>query len=138
MMKKQNRSKTELFRLLKFSGCSTLAWLVDFALFSLLYEYFAFYYIAAKAFSYTAGAVTSYTLNRWVTFRTQTKYISRTLCKFIAVNCISISFSLASMYLFSDLLSVGVWISYFLSILFSFSSNYLGNKFWVFRHHKTH
>ena len=26
-----------------------------------------------------------------------------------------------------------VWLGYFFSILFSFSNNYLGNRFWVFK-----
>lgn len=120
-------------RLIKFAGCSTAAWLADFAVFTVAYDVLGVHYIAAKACSYTIGAFTSYTLNRKLTFRSQKKFVSATLFKFIAVNCVSVSLSLGSMYVFSDVLGISVWISYFLSVIFSFSANYTGNRFWVFK-----
>lgn len=102
-------------------------------MFSLLYEAAGVHYTLSKFCSYTVGALISYTMNRKVTFRAETQFISKTLLKFIAVNCLSVSASLGSMAVFNSILGWGVWIGYFVSILFSFSINFLGSRFWVFR-----
>lgn len=130
---KRRINKAEIWRFIKFMACNQTAWLADLGVFTLAYEVAEVHYILAKALSYTIGALVSYFLNRKVTFKTKRKFVSGTLAKFIAVNCVSISLSLGSMYLFNDMLHLPVWVGYFLSILFSFSSNYLGNRFWVFR-----
>lgn len=125
--------KKELWRLIKFSLCNQTAWLADLGIFTLTYQVLGWYYIGAKALSYTIGAFVSYTMNRRITFRSGRRYVSGTLAKFIAVNCVSIALSLGSMYVINDCLGWPVWAGYFLSILFSFSCNFLGNRFWVFR-----
>lgn len=123
----------ELKKLIRFACCSTTAWLADFLIFTVMYQLLGVHYVLSKACSYSAGAFTSYTLNRKFTFHSNAGFVSLTLLKFAAVNCVSISLSLISMYLFSDMLAQPVWASYFLSIIFSFSTNYIGNRFWVFK-----
>ena len=125
--------KKEIIRLLKFMLCNQTAWLFDVGVFTLLYEVAGLYYILSKAISYTVGAIVSYLLNRKWTFNTNKSIISIKLPKFLAVNAVSITLSLTSMYLIGDVLGWHIWIAYFGSILFSFSSNFLGNRFWVFR-----
>lgn len=132
-MKKQRINKKEVWQFIKFTVCNQTAWLADVGIFALAYEVFGLYYIYSKALSYTVGALVSYMLNRYFTFRAQTRFLSKTLIKFIAVNCLSITLSLSSMYVFNDVCGLPVWAGYFLSILFSFSTNFLGNRFWVFK-----
>ncbi len=117
---------------MKFSLCNQAAWLADLGVFTLAYQVLGVHYIFAKAMSYTTGAIVSYTMNRAFTFRTKKRFVSGTLGKFIVVNCLSISLSLGSMYIFNDVLGLPVWAGYFLSIIFSFTTNFLGNRFWVF------
>ncbi len=125
--------KKEIVQFIKFAICNQTAWLGDLGVFTLAYEVGGLHYILAKALSYTTGAFISYLMNRKITFRAKDRFLSKKLLKFIAVNCLSISLSLGSMYVFNDLLGLPVWAGYFLSILFSFSTNFIGNKFWVFR-----
>lgn len=125
--------KQEIWKFIRFMLCNQTAWLVDVALFALGYQLIGLHYAIAKAISYTGGAVMSYTLNRKFTFHAQSRFVSGTLLRFIIVNCVSISLSIASMALFSDVWHLPVWVAYFLSIIFSFSCNFLGNRFWVFR-----
>ena len=118
---------------LKFSGCTFLAYLLDIAVFAVLYEWLGLLYILAKGISYTAGVITSYTLNRKITFGGDRKYVSSTLIQFLLLNCISLGVSLGSLYLFVDVCHFYVWIGYFLSGACSFCTNYTGNRCWVFR-----
>ena len=122
-------------QLLKFFGITQIAWLLDLAVYTVMFELFDVYYIAAKAVSYTCGAILSYLLNRKFTFYSRNS-VKRTLPRFIAVNAVSLSVSLTSMHVFGNILHINEWICYFLSILFSFSINYLGNRFWVFKEEK--
>lgn len=125
--------KKEILQFIKFALCNQAAWLGDLGVFTLAYELGGAHYILAKACSYTTGACISYLMNRKITFQTKDRFLSKNLVKFILVNCLSISLSLGSMFLFNHVLGLPVWAGYFLSILFSFSTNYIGNKFWVFR-----
>ncbi len=123
--------KAELWQFLKFMFCSQAAWLCDLAVFTILYQVSGVHEVLSKAASYTVGAVVSYLLNRKFTFiKSRGK---NTLVKFIIVNLAAQTMSLTSMYVFSSLLNMEVWLVYFISIAFSFSTNYLGNKFWAFR-----
>ena len=126
----------QILTFLKFSGCTFIAYLVDMGIFALGYEVFHWDYLAAKACSYLAGVITSYSLNRIVTFQAKSRYVSGTLLRFLGLNCVSLSVSLGSLYLFADIFHLAVWAGYFLSGVCSFTTNYLGNRFWVFRKRK--
>ena len=64
----KQKLKTEIKRFIKFFICTELAWLVDLGIFTLLFELIGLDYILCKAVSYTCGAITSYTLNKKLTF----------------------------------------------------------------------
>ena len=124
-----------LKQLVKFFGVTQIAWLLDLAVYTVLFQFSGVYYIISKAISYTCGAVLSYVLNRKFTF-TGDNPIKRTVPRFIVVNAFSLSASLFSMHVFGNALHLDEWVCYFLSIAFSFSINYLGNKLWVFKEEK--
>ena len=125
--------KTEVVRFIKFMLCSQAAWLADCGVFALMHEVIGAQYLLCKVASYTVGAFVSYTLNRRVTFRAEKRFISKTLLQFLVVNIVSIGLSLAAMSIVVKRLGWDVWLGYFFSILFSFSNNYIGNRFWVFK-----
>ena len=126
-------SREDLKQFLKFMFCSQAAWLADCGVFALAHEVFALHYILCKVLSYTTGAIVSSSLNRKITFRSCESFISNTLLKFLLVNIVSIGLSLLAMSAVVDYAGWNVWLGYFFSILFSFSNNYLGNRFWVFK-----
>ena len=126
-------TRADAIQFIKFMLCNQTAWLGDLAVFTLLYEVLSASYLLAKAVSYTVGAFISYALNRRFTFHKGAAFWSSTLFRFILVNAVSIGLSLGAMYLATDVLGMPVWVAYFLSIVFSFSNNYLGNRFGVFR-----
>lgn len=57
-----------LKQLVKFFGVTQIAWLLDLAVYTVLFQFSGVYYIISKAISYTCGAVLSYVLNRKFTF----------------------------------------------------------------------
>ena len=126
-------SRADIRQFFYFMVCSQIAWLADCGVFALTHEVFMLHYIFCKGLSYTTGAIVSYSLNRKITFAAVEKFVSKTLLKFLAVNIVSISLSLLSMSLVVDYAGWNVWLGYFFSILFSFSNNYIGNRYWVFK-----
>ena len=132
-MKRINRETIK--RLIKFFGCTQAAWWLDLCIYTLLFQVMKRDAILSKGISYTCGAILSYTLNRRFTFKDNNS-ISATLPRFIVINLLALGASLTSMHIFGNLLGLHMWICYFLSIVFSFSVNYLGNRFWVFKGEK--
>lgn len=127
--------KKNVIQLLKFFLCTQAAWLLDLGVYTLMFEVLKLNYILSKAISYSLGAALSYTLNRSVTFLRRGS-VKSTLPKFITVNICALLTSLSSMYVMGDILGLDEWICYFLSVIFSFSVNYFGNKLWVFKEEK--
>ncbi|MGI6664075.1 MAG: GtrA family protein [Christensenellaceae bacterium] len=128
------RKKT-IRQLIKFILCSQAAWLADVAIFTLLYEVLALQYTIAKGVSYACGATVSFFLNRKFTFggaHTNKSMVVR----FIVTNICAQVMSMIAISVFRDMVGFTVWESYLVSVIFSFGTNYLGNRFWVFRDEK--
>ena len=131
-MKKLN---VTIIQLIKFFGCTQAAWWLDLCIYTVLFQFIGLDAILSKAISYTCGAILSFTLNRRFTFKGNNS-VAATLPRFIVINLLALGASLGSMHIFGNVLGVNMWICYFLSIVFSFSVNYLGNRFWVFKEDK--
>ncbi len=123
--------KKILIQAIKFFLCTQVAWWLDVAVFSLMFEVIGLDEIVAKAISYSCGAILSYILNRKITFKNKKKVVI-TLPRFVIINLLALSASLGSMAIMSKALGFHEWLAYLLSVVFSFSVNYCGNRFWVF------
>lgn len=123
--------KKTFIQTIKFFLCTQAAWWLDLSVFSLMFEVLKLDELLSKSISYTCGAIISYTLNRRFTFKNSNK-LYLTLPKFIVINLLAMSASLGSIAVMSKVLHLDEWLAYFLSIVFSFSVNYFGNRFWVF------
>ena len=126
------KRQEEIKQFIKFSLCSMSAWLTDFALFTLLYQVIKVNYIVSKGIAYTLGATVSFLLNRRFTFG-RNLAVKDILGRFIITNICAQTMSLLSMAFFRDVVGLTVWQVYFVSFVFSFTTNYIGNRFWVFR-----
>lgn len=129
------KRQEEIKQFVKFSLCSMSAWLTDFALFTVLYQVLKLNYIVSKGIAYTLGATVSFLLNRKFTFG-KTLAVKDILGRFVVTNVCAQIMSLLSMAFFRDVAGFTVWQVYFLSFAFSFSTNYVGNRFWVFNDKK--
>lgn len=125
--------KKELWQLLKFWLCTQIAVVADAASFTVMYALAPTYYMICKALSYCVGAVVSFFTNRRFTFKTKEGTAkSGLIFKFVSVNLVSMGVSLGAMGVMSKNFGIPVWLSYILSGLFSFVTNFLGNRLWVF------
>ena len=125
--------KKELWQLLKFWLCTQIAVIADAASFALMYALAPAYYMLCKAVSYCIGAVVSFFTNRRFTFQLSEGGKRGLIWKFIVVNLVSMGVSLGAMGVMSKNFGIPVWLSYILSGLFSFVTNFLGNRLWVFQ-----
>ena len=124
--------KKELWQLLKFWLCTQIAVVADVLAFTLLYALIPAYYMLCKAFSYCVGAVVSFFANRRFTFQLTEAKKRKLIWKFVVVNLVSMGVSLGDMGVMSKNFGFPVALSYILSGLFSFATNFLGNRLWVF------
>ena len=125
--------KKELWQLLKFWLCTQIAVVADAASFTLMYALAPAYYMLCKALSYCIGAVVSFFTNCRFTFQLGEGGGRGLIWKFIVVNLVSMGVSLGAMGVMSKNSGIPVWLSYILSGLFSFVTNFLGNRLWVFQ-----
>ena len=129
--KRMKVGKKELWQLLKFWLCTQIAVVADAGSFAIMYALAPAYYMLCKALSYCIGAVVSYFTNRRFTFQT-TQSQRGIIWKFTVVNLVSMGVSLGAMGIMSSNFGIPVWLSYILSGFFSFITNFLGNRLWVF------
>ena len=85
----------------------------------------------SKAFSYSIGVVTSYTLNRNWTFRSNTQSV-HSLGLFVGVNLVSMALNAVLLFLFLDFLRLGEVFALVLVTGITFVWNFLASKYIVF------
>lgn len=114
---------------LTFILIGILLLIVDFGTYSLLYSLNVSLDVS-KGLAYILGTITSFYLNKTITFKK--KYKNKFLTKFIFLNIIS--------FIFNILINSGCFqltnhflISYTIALLASLTINFSGQKLWVFR-----
>jgi len=131
-----SKYKKTIVQFFKFNLIGIANFLVDLAVFTLMYEVLGVDSILSKAVSYSCGIVNSFFWNRKWTFKKRHKFVSVAFLKFIGVNLVSLGVSLFALYVFETLFMLNTWIAYLLSTIFSFTVNFAGNKLIVFKETK--
>ena len=113
-------------------GCSNT--LVDFAVFTILWEFFRINYLYCQVAAYIAGIINSFVLNKVWTFESKTSNIesSRQLVKFIIINLFSLTVSLLGLRLLSGEMHLNVYFAKVAVTVITLAINYSGYKWWVF------
>ncbi|MBT3318526.1 MAG: GtrA family protein [Clostridia bacterium] len=128
----------------KFIVVGAINFLVDFGIFKLLTVVFGMLVAPANVISYTSGVVNSFLLNRYWTFKIKHKFVSVHFVKFVFVNLVSLGVNtlavwvLVELYRFSDgFFGVQNLYAKLIATVFSFTVNFAGNKFLVFKDDKS-
>ena len=121
-----NRNVQELLKAGRFAIVGVANTLVDFTVFTLLAQAAGVNVYLSQVLGYSAGILNSYTFNRSWTFRTEERFFSSTLARFLALNLSMLLFSTGILYLAkipAKITATGV----------TMVVNFLVSRFWVFR-----
>jgi len=118
--------------MLKFGITGVSNTVVDFCIFTLLYQILLIDKYTAQVIGYSAGILNSYIVNRSWTFKSKQGFLSLQLVKFVAVNLCMLGLSLMFIWLFSDVLGLGTMISKLFATAIIMVVNFVISKLWVF------
>ena len=131
MKKLISNNVTGIFQFVFFSLIGVLNTLIHYTIFLLLFRVFEINYLVASGVGYFVGMVNSYFLNRRWTFISSNN-IHPEFTKFILVNVISMSTNLIVLKFSVTTMGLIPEVGQIISIIFSISVNFFGNKFWTF------
>lgn len=107
-MSKSDNSKKNILQFLKFLLIGASNTLIDLIVTFVLNAVFGVYYLA-KIIGYACGITNSYIWNSRWTFREERRRDRREIILFVAVNLVTLGFSLLLSWLFRDSLHLDVW-----------------------------
>lgn len=123
-------SKDEIRNFLKFCCVGAANCLVDFCVYLGLSYLMPIY--AARTLAWAVACLFSYQVNKSWTFKAQDKGFWP-LLRFAVVNLCSLGLGLVLLYVFISLGS-GKILAFFLCLPFTTLANFLGYRFWSFKH----
>lgn len=123
-----------LKQFIKFSLVGLLNTAIHYGVFYVTYTYMGIYHLLASTIGFCLAVTNSYIVNRFWTFKTRGSKKRREFPKFITVNLLTLSINLGSMALLVERLAMDPRVAQLASIGLTLSINFLGNKFWTFRH----
>jgi putative flippase GtrA len=132
--------KDKLVRqILLFGVSGILATGSDYLLYSLLIRYYLGHYIIAKSCSFLLGTLIAFVFNKYVTFGVKQKSFQETV-RFVILYTVSLVGNVAinkmalMLLLPLDSFKYSIWLAFLMATAFSMVLNFLGQKFWVFKH----
>ena len=121
----------EFKKLVKFGVVGVLNTAVDYAVFTLAGLLSPNIYLAQSA-GYCCGVLNSYCWNRRWTFRSEGRFLSAELVKFIIVNLATYLASLGALWLLADYLGINKYLAKLLLIGVTLVINFALSRLWVF------
>jgi putative flippase GtrA len=128
-----NRNVQELLKAGRFAIVGVANTLVDFTVFTLLAQAAGVNVYLSQVLGYSAGILNSYTFNRSWTFRTEERFFSSTLARFLALNLSMLLFSTGILYLAINLGGLPKIPAKITATGVTMVVNFLVSRFWVFR-----
>ncbi len=128
---KSKLTSAEFTKLIKFAITGVMNTAVDYIVFTILI-YFGLSTSIAQVFSYSAGIVNSYTINRSWTFKSEERYISRQLLKFLAVNIVIMLVSVGVIYIFETIIGLPVMLAKLCTVGVTVVLGFILNRLLVF------
>ena len=123
-----------LTQFIKFSLVGLLNTAIHYGIFYVTYEYMGLYHLLASTIGFCFAVTNSYLINKHWTFKTRGANVHHEFAKFIIVNLVTLSINLGSMAILVEQCGMDPRIAQLASIGLTLSINFLGNKFWTFRH----
>ena len=124
-----------IFQMIKFASVGLINTGVDLGIYFLLTSYVSFFgefLFLSKAFSYSMGVITSYTLNQRWTFKSIGSS-RRQFLSFVVVNLFSVVLNAGLLTIFVKVLRFNEVVAIFCVTSITFAWNFLASKFLVFQ-----
>ena len=123
----------ELVRLILFTLIGGVNTAVDYGVFFILHTLLSVGSLIAQVISFSSGVICSYFLNRRFTFKAQNKMSTSEVVKFIILNLIAMGSSVLVVWICETYFGMSPYIAKLISMLVSFTINYIGNRFFIFK-----
>jgi dolichol-phosphate mannosyltransferase len=126
------RARHNWEQLLKFSLVGASGFVINLAVFTLLWKHLHYHYLAAATGSFLVAATSNYALNRMWTFRSRRGHVGIQGARFLVVATAAWLTNLAFLRAFVAL-TLPTRLSQAIAIILVTPVNFLGNKLWSFR-----
>lgn len=127
-----DKMKKEITMLITYNLIGLMNTAIDFCLFFVFTKLFYIPITIAQIFSYSAGMINSYFMNRKHTFKSNKSVNLIEFISFLGINIISLTISTIVLNQMVVLVN-NLFISKTIATLFSLAINYLGQRFITFR-----
>lgn len=125
--------KQDLIKAIKFALVGVMNTLVDMAVFFVLTYFFKISPYTAQLFSYSAGTLNSYVVNRKFTFKTTQKFFSKQMTLFVMVNLIVLALTTSVIWFVCEILLLPIFFGKIFSVFAGLAVNFLLNRLLVFK-----
>lgn len=129
---KEMLKNKEFIKLIKFCITGGINTIVDFVVYSVL-VFIGLAPTISQGISFLAGTLNSYIINRSWTFKTDGKFISPQLVKFILLNLFTMIISVICVYIFHDKLLINKYLVKIIILPITTLINFIGSNLWVFK-----
>jgi dolichol-phosphate mannosyltransferase len=119
-------------QLAKFCVVGASGYLVNLAVYVVLFKWVGLHYLAAAAGSFLVAVANNYTLNRVWTFKEHQGSVAYQGPRFLVVSTCALGANLAVLYLLVEA-GVGAILAQAIAIVLVTPLNFIGNKLWSFR-----
>jgi len=124
---------TEAIKAGKFAIVGVANTLLDMGVFWLLSVLLGINPYISQVISYSCGMLNSYIFNRSWTFRSQAKFFSPALLRFIILNLIMLGISTGLLFVLLDVLAVPKMIAKVGASIIPLVISFVVNRLWVFK-----
>ncbi|HPL95294.1 MAG TPA: GtrA family protein [bacterium] len=117
----------------KFCVVGTTGAIIDIGGLWLLVEFVGLYYLVGATISFVAAVINNYFLNKYWTFKDQSKISLAQFFSFSIISVIGLGINLLTMYIFVECVNLNYLISKAIASLIVLSWNFLMNKYITFK-----
>lgn len=128
-----DKKLSEALKAGKFAIVGVANTLIDMGVYALLAQLMGVNPYFAQVISYSCGMLNSYVFNRSWTFRSQARFFSPALARFVILNLVMLGVSTGLLYLFLDQLGLHKMIAKVLATGFTLCLSFVVNRLWVFK-----
>ncbi|MBC8585065.1 GtrA family protein [Youxingia wuxianensis] len=132
MFRLGNLSEDEVKRIMKFGITGVANTLIDIGVYSLLALVLEANVFFSQCCGFLAGMLNSYLVNRSWTFKSNHRFFSLQLVKFVITNLIVLALSLLLLKIFIDFFLWGKFLAKLAATAITLVVNFLINRLWVF------
>lgn len=123
---------TELVKAAKFAVVGVANTLIDYGVFALLAQLLGVNVYFSQVISYSCGVLNSYVFNRSWTFKSQSRFFSPTLVRFLVLNLAMLAVSTGLLALLMQF-GLGKLLAKAGSVAVTMALSFLVNRLWVFQ-----